>query len=84
MATFDKIAAETRVAWAKFAEHLEVTLAGDFNRDQFFHLVDTCKVDDYVMQATDFGVNCPSCGVRLDNEDDLQGIGCINCDTEYK
>jgi len=84
VATFEKIAAETRVAWEKFAEHLKVTLSGDFDRNQFFNMVDTCKVDDYVMQATDFGVNCPSCGERLDNEDDLQGTGCIHCDTEYK
>ena len=39
------------------------------------------KCDDYIMQATDFGVNCPSCGERLDNEDDINHDNtCWHCD----
>ena len=35
----------------------------------------------YVMQATNFGVNCPSCGERLDNEDEINSDNtCWHCD----
>ena len=42
-------------------------LGEDFNYKEFLNIADSsiCKVDDYVMQATDFGVNCPNCGERL-------------------
>ena len=33
------------------------------------------------MQAADFGVNCPSCGERLDNEDEINSDNtCWLCD----
>lgn len=86
MARFSDIESATISAWNKFSEELEHKLGEDYDEELFFRIADSsvAKVDDYVMQATDFGVNCPSCGERLDNEDDLQGTGCIHCDTEYK
>ena len=35
----------------------------------------------YVMQATNFGVNCPNCNATLDNEDEINSDGtCWDCD----
>ena len=86
MATYDEICEAIKHAWDNFEATLKEELGEDFDTEEFWNIGDggICKVDDYVMQATDFGVNCPSCGERLDNEDELQGIGCVNCDTEYK
>ena len=33
------------------------------------------ELDDYVMQATDFGVNCPNCNATLDDEDEINSYG---------
>ena len=86
MATYDEICKATKSAWDEFETTLKRELGDDFDVKSFWNIADSgiCKVDDYVMQATDFSVNCPSCGERLDNEDELQGIGCINCDMENK
>ena len=75
----------TNKAWAEFEKSLQRELGNDFDARSFWNIADsyTCRIDDYVMQATNFGVECPSCGSSLDNEDELQCIGCINCDLEY-
>ena len=39
------------------------------------------ELDDYVMQATDFGVNCPNCNATLDDEDEINSDGtCWDCE----
>ena len=85
MAKYNEIVNATNKAWNSFEETLSHLLGDDFDARYFYNIADSaiCKVDDYVMQATNFGVECPSCGSSLDNEDELQGIGCINCDLEY-
>lgn len=62
---------------------LMVELGEDFDSKTFWNIADSsiCKVNDYVMQATNFGVECPSCGSELDNEDEINNDGtCWNCE----
>ena len=83
MATYDKICEATSKAWGEFEAVLKKELGEDFDVKLFWNISDSgiCKVDDYVMQATDFGVNCPSCGERLDNEDEINSDNtCWHCD----
>ena len=83
MATYDEICKATNYAWGEFETALKRELGDDFDAKSFWNMADSgiCKVDDYVMQATDFGVNCPSCGERLDNEDEINSDNtCWNCD----
>ena len=83
MATYDEICKATNYAWGEFETALKRELGDDFDAKSFWNIADNgiCKVDDYVMQATDFGVNCPSCGERLDNEDEINSDNtCWNCD----
>ena len=83
MATYDKICEATSKAWGEFEASLKKELGDDFDAKSFWSIADSsiCKVDDYVMQATDFGVNCPSCGERLDNEDEINSDNtCWHCD----
>ena len=83
MATYDEICKATNYAWGEFETALKRELGDDFDAKSFWNIADSgiCKVDDYVMQATDFGVNCPSCGERLDNEDEISSDNtCWNCD----
>ena len=83
MATYDEICEAIKYAWSSFETTLKEELGKDFNYKEFCNIADSsiCKVDDYVMQATDFGVNCPSCGERLDNEDEINSDNtCWHCD----
>ena len=83
MATYDEICKATNYAWGEFETALKRELGDDFDAKSFWNIADSgiCKVDDYVMQATDFGVSCPSCGERLDNEDEINSDNtCWNCD----
>ena len=83
MATYDEICKATKSAWDEFETTLKKELGDDFDAKSFWNIADSgiCKVDDYVMQATDFGVNCPSCGERLDNADEINSDNtCWNCD----
>ena len=83
MATYDEICEAIKYAWSSFEMTLKEELGEDFNSKEFWNIADSgiCKVDDYVMQATDFGVNCPSCGERLDNEDEINSDNtCWHCD----
>ena len=83
MATYDEICKATNYAWGEFETALKRELGEDFDAKSFWNIGDgsICKVDDYVMQATDFGVNCPSCGERLDNEEEINNDGtCWNCE----
>ena len=83
MATYDKICEAIKYAWVEFEAELKKELGDDFDAEEFWNIAEsgTCKVDDYVMQATDFGVNCPSCGERLDNEDEINPDNtCWHCD----
>lgn len=83
MATYDKICEATKNAWNSFETTLKEELGGDFDSKEFWNIADSsiCKVDDYVMQATDFGVNCPNCNATLDNEDEINSDGtCWDCD----
>ena len=83
MATYDEICKATNYAWGEFETALKRELGDDFDAKSFWNIADSgiCKVDDYVMQATDFGDNCPSCGERLDNEDEINSDNtCWNCD----
>ena len=70
MATYDEICGATQRAWKMFESTLMMELGEDFSSREFFNIADSaiCKVDDYVMQATNFGVNCPTCNTRCDNE----------------
>ena len=84
MASYDDIYKATKYAWDEFEIALKRELGGDFDAKLFWNIADSgiCKVDDYVMQATDFGVNCPICGERLDNEDEINPDNtCWHCDT---
>ena len=83
MATYDEICKATKSAWSEFETSIKKELGDDFDAKLFWNIADSgiCKVDDYVMQATDFGVNCPSCGERLDNEDEINSDNtCCYCD----
>ena len=83
MATYDEICEAIKYAWSSFETTLKEELGKDFNYKEFWNIADSsiCKVDDYVMQATDFGVNCPNCGERLDNEDEINSDNtCWHCD----
>ena len=83
MATYDEICEAIKYAWGSFETTLKEELGEDFNYKEFWNIADSsiCKVDDYVMQATDFGVNCTSCGERLDNEDEINSDNtCWHCD----
>ena len=83
MATYDDICVATNCAWGEFETALKRELGEDFDAKSFWNIADSgiCKVNDYVMQATDFGVNCPSCGERLDNEDEINSDNtCWHCD----
>lgn len=84
MATYDEICKATKSAWDEFETTLKRELGEDFDAKLFWSMADSgiCDVDDYVMQATDFGVNCPSCGKRLDNEDEINPDNtCWCCDS---
>ena len=83
MATYDKICEATSKAWGEFETAIKKEIGDDFDAKLFWNIADSgiCKVDDYVMQATDFGVNCPSCGERLDNEDEINSDNtCWHCE----
>ena len=83
MATYDEICEAINYAWSSFETTLKEELGKDVNYKEFLNIADSgiCKVGDYVMQATDFGVNCPSCGERLDNEDEINSDNtCWHCD----
>ena len=83
MATYDEICKATKSAWDEFETALKRELGEDFDTKLFWNIADSgiCKVNDYVMQATDFGVNCPSCGERLGNEDEINSDNtCWHCD----
>ena len=83
MATYDNIRDAIKYAWDSFETTLKEELGEDFNSKEFWNIADSgiCKVDDYVMQATDFGVNCPSCGERLHNEDEINSDNtCWHCE----
>lgn len=83
MANYDKICGATSKAWSEFETALKKELGDDFDAKLFWNIADSdiCKVNDYIMQATDFGVNCPSCGERLDNEDEINSDNtCCYCD----
>ena len=83
MATYDKICDAIKYAWDSFEMTLKEELGEDFNSKEFRNIADSgiYKVDDYVMQATDFGANCPSCNATLDDEDEINSDGtCWNCD----
>ena len=83
MATYDEICKATNYAWGEFETALNRELGEDFDYKEFWNIADSsiCKVNDYVMQATDFGVNCHSCGERLDNEDEINSDGtCWDCE----
>ena len=70
MATYDKICEAIKHAWDSFETTLKEELGEDFYTEGFWDITDSsiCKVNDYVMQATNFGVSCPNCGEQLDNE----------------
>ena len=83
MATYDEICKATKSAWDEFETTLKKELGDDFDAKSFWNIADSgiCKVDDYVMQATDFGVNCPNCNATLDNEDEINSDGtCWDCE----
>ena len=83
MATYADVCVATNCAWGEFETALKRELGEDFDAKSFWNIADSgiCKVNDYVMQATDFGVNCPSCGERLDNEDEINSDNtCWHCD----
>ena len=83
MATYGDICIVINYAWGEFETALKRELGDDFDANWFWNIADSgiCKVNDYVMQATDFGVNCPSCGERLDNEDEINSDNtCCYCD----
>ena len=83
MATYDKICEAIKYAWRSFDTTLKEELGEDFDCKEFWNIADSgiCKVEDYVMQATDFGVNCPNCGERLDNEDEINSDRtCWDCE----
>ena len=83
MVTYDEICKATNYAWGEFETALKRELGEDFDYKEFWNIADSsiCKVGDYVMQATNFSVNCPSCGERLDNEDEINSDGtCWNCE----
>ena len=83
MATYNEIKTAIEYAWEAFSESLERELGDDYSDVTFYNLADSVivKIDDYVMQATDFGVNCPSCNERLDNEDEInEDDTCWSCE----
>ena len=83
MATYDEICEAIKYAWSSFETTLKEELGEDFDVKSFWNIADSsiCKVDDYVMQATDFGVNCPSCNATLDYEDEINSDGtCWDCE----
>lgn len=85
MATYDEICGATQRAWKMFESTLMMELGEDFSSRGFFNIADSaiCKVDDYVMQATNFRVNCPTCNTRCGNEDEINEDGtCWNCEGE--
>ena len=81
MATYDEIQDATNKAWNSFVDTLNHFLDDDFDESSFYNIADNgiCKVSDYVMQASSFGVTCPSCETELDNEDEFIGDGCCYC-----
>ena len=83
MATYDEICKATNYAWGEFETALKRELGDDFDAEEFWNIAGSgiCKVNDYVMQATSFGVNCPNCNATLDNEDEINSDGtCWNCE----
>ena len=83
MATYDEICEAIEYAWDSFETTLREELGEDFNYKEFWYIADSgiCKVDDYVMQATNFGVSCPTCNATLDNEDEINSDGtCWDCE----
>ena len=83
MATYDKIYEAIKYAWSSFDTTLKEELGEDFDCKEFWNIADSgiCKVEDYVMQATSFGVNCPNCNATLDNEDEINSdVTCWNCE----
>lgn len=83
MATYDEICESIKYAWDSFETTLKEELGDDFYSKEFWNIADSsiCKVDDYVMQATSFGVNCPNCNATLDNEDEINSDGtCWDCE----
>lgn len=85
MATYAEICGATQRAWKMFESTLMMELGEDFSSREFFNIADSaiCKVVDYVMQATNFEVNCPTCNTRCDNEDEINEDGtCWNYQVE--
>ena len=85
MATYDKICEATEYAWSEFETALKKELGDDFDDNSFWNIADSgiCKVNDYVMQATSFGVSCPNCNATLDNEDEINSDGtCWDCEDD--
>lgn len=83
MATYGKICEAIKHAWDSFETTLKEELCEDFDSQEFWNIADSgiCKVDDYVMQATNFRVNCPNCNATLDNEDEINSDGtCWDCE----
>lgn len=83
MATYGKICEAIKCAWSSFETTLKEELGEDFDYKEFWNIADSgiCKVEDYVMQATSFGVNCPNCNATLDNEDEINSDGtCWDCE----
>ena len=83
MATYDKICEATSKAWSEFETSLKRELGDDFDAKLFWNIADSgiCKVNDYVMQSTSFGVSCPNCNATLDNEDEINSDGtCWDCE----
>lgn len=83
MASYDEIQDATSRAWRSFESMLMLELGEDLDSKTFWNIADSsiCRVNDYVMQATDFGVECPSCGSELDNEDEINSDGtCCYCE----
>ena len=77
MATYDEICKATKSAWDEFETTLKKELGDDFDAKSFWNIAGSGirKVNDYVMQATDFGVNCHNCSATLDSDGT-----CWNCD----
>lgn len=64
-------------------QNLKKELGDDFDAEEFWNIAGSgiCKVNDYVMQATNFGVSCPTCNATLDNEDEINSDGtCWDCE----
>lgn len=83
MATYNEVCKAANYAWSSFETTLKEELGEDFDPKEFWNIADSsiCKVDDCVMQATNFGVSCPNCNATLDNEDEINSDGtCWGCD----